>query len=152
MQRLNLPEYNFKIIQENEKYKIFDECRKKYVALTPEEWVRQNFLKWLKSEKKYPPALISVESGLKYNKLKKRSDAVVYDRNAKPLMIIEFKAPGIEVCNDTINQVLSYNYSINAPYIVVTNGINHYCLKKDSKNRKFVFLEDIPEFENLMQA
>ncbi|MFW5792943.1 MAG: type I restriction enzyme HsdR N-terminal domain-containing protein [Bacteroidota bacterium] len=150
MQKLNLPEYSFNIKNENDKYKIFDEFRKKYVALTPEEWVRQNFLKWLTKEKKYPLSLISVEGGLRYNKLHKRSDAVIYDRNAKPAMIIEFKAPSVEIGSETVKQILSYNSSVNAPFIVVTNGINHYCLKRDNINRKFNFLEDIPDFESLL--
>jgi type I site-specific restriction-modification system R (restriction) subunit len=149
MERLNLPEYNFRIIKENDKLKIFDEFRKKNVALTHEEWVRQNFLKWLCEDKKYPKSLISVESGLKYNKLQKRSDAVVYDRNGKPIMIIEFKAPSIEINNDTINQIASYNFTINASYLIVTNGLQHYCLKKDSQNLSFSFLESIPDYDAL---
>jgi type I site-specific restriction endonuclease len=149
MERLNLPEYNFRIIKENDKLKIFDEFRKKNVALTHEEWVRQNFLKWLCEDKKYPKSLISVESGLKYNKLQKRSDAVVYDRSGKPIMIIEFKAPSIEINNDTINQIASYNFTINASYLIVTNGLQHYCLKKDSQNLSFSFLESIPDYDVL---
>jgi type I site-specific restriction endonuclease len=149
MERLNLPEYNFRIIKENDKLKIFDEFRKKNVALTHEEWVRQNFLKWLCEDKKYPKSLISVESGLKYNKLQKRSDAVVYDRSGKPIMIIEFKAPSIEINNDTINQIASYNFTINASYLIVTNGLQHYCLKKDSQNLSFSFLESIPDYDAL---
>ncbi|MBS4013049.1 MAG: type I restriction enzyme HsdR N-terminal domain-containing protein [Bacteroidetes bacterium] len=149
MYTLNLPEYDFRIIKENDKLKIFDSLRKKFVALTPEEWVRQNFLKWLCKEKQYPMSLISVEKGLKYNKLQKRSDAVVYDRNGNPVMIIEFKAPSVEINNDTINQIASYNFTINASYLVVTNGLQHFCLKKDSQNLSFSFIENIPDYEDL---
>ncbi len=149
MFKLNLPEYDFRIIKENDKLKIFDLYRKRYVALTPEEWVRQNFLKWLCTEKQYPETLISVEKGLKYNKLQKRSDAVVYNREGNPLMIIEFKAPSIEINNNTINQIASYNYTIDAKYLVITNGLQHYCLRKDIQNLTFSFIENIPDYDVL---
>ncbi len=151
MEKLNLPEYKFKIIRDNDKLKIFDETRKKYVALTPEEWVRQNIIKWLIIEKSFPSALISIESGLKYNRLKKRSDAVVYNRDGEPAMLIEFKAPDVEIDDNTIKQILSYNYSINAPYLLISNGKKHYCLKRDLKEKKFVFLEDVPLYSDLIK-
>lgn len=149
MEKLNLPEYQFKTTTEKGKSKIFDVFRKKYVALTPEEYVRQNFLKYLCDEKNYPASLISVEGGLKYNRLQKRSDAVVYSREAKPIMLIEFKAPSVSIGDETIKQVLSYNYTINASHIIVTNGLNHFCLKKDNVNKRFIFLDEIPEYDIL---
>lgn len=151
MQRLNLPEYDFRITRDNNKLKIFDVFRKKFLVLTSEEWVRQNFLTWLVKEKQYPQSLISVESGLKYNTLQKRSDAIIFNRNAQPAILIEFKAPSVELDNDTIKQILSYNYSIKAPYLIITNGLQHYCLKMNKTEKRFDFLQEIPDFNKLIE-
>ena len=149
MESLNLPTYSFNIkFQEQRKY-IFDTLRKKYVLLTPEEWVRQNFLKYLIEEKKYPASLISVEMEFKLNKLSKRSDAVVFDRKGKPVMIIECKATSVKVDQLVFEQIARYNMQLMVNYLIVTNGLNHYCCKIDFENQSYTFLKDIPEYQEI---
>lgn len=149
MKSLNLPTYSFNIkLIEQRKY-IFDFIRKKFVILTPEEWVRQNFLRFLVEEKKYPASLIAVELEFKLNKLSKRSDAVVYDKNAKPVLIAEFKAPEIKIDQKVFDQIARYNMKLNVDYLIVSNGLEHFCCKMDSSNNKYVFLKEVPEYNNL---
>ena len=146
MERLNLPTYSFNIkFKEQRKY-IFDFIRKKYVLLTPEEWVRQNFLKYLVEEKKYPASLIAVEKEFKLNKLSKRSDVVVYNRLGQPFLIVECKATTVKIDQKVFDQIARYNMKLNVEYLVVTNGLVHYCCKIDVENQNYYFLKDIPEF------
>ena len=146
MERLNLPTYSFNIkFKEQRKY-IFDFIRRKYVLLTPEEWVRQNFLKYLVEEKKYPASLIAVEKEFKLNTLSKRSDAVVYNQSGNPFFMIECKATSVPIDQNVFDQIARYNMKLNVEYLVVTNGLAHYCCKIDIKNQKYYFLKDIPEF------
>ncbi|HKL07937.1 MAG TPA: type I restriction enzyme HsdR N-terminal domain-containing protein [Bacteroidales bacterium] len=146
MERLNLPTYSFNIkFKEQRKY-IFDFIRRKYVLLTPEEWVRQNFLKYLVEEKKYPASLIAVEKEFKLNTLSKRSDAVVYNQSGNPFLMIECKATSVPIDQNVFDQIARYNMKLNVEYLVVTNGLAHYCCKIDIKNQKYYFLKDIPEF------
>jgi|SRR6056297_759582 len=146
MERLNLPTYSFNIkFKEQRKY-IFDFIRKKYVLLTPEEWVRQNFLKYLVEEKKYPASLIAVEKEFKLNTLSKRSDAVVYNQSGQPFLIIECKATNVKIDQKVFEQIARYNMKLNVEYLVVTNGLVHYCCKIDVENQNYYFLKDIPEF------
>jgi len=144
-----LPEYNFRIRESKIGLQIFDSIRKKYVVLTPEEWVRQNFIQYLIEEKKYPPALIAVETGLKYNKLKKRSDIAIYSRSGNLWMLIECKSPSVKISQETFDQVAVYNKShkIKTKYLSITNGINHFCCKMDYEVGRFLFLKGFPEFE-----
>ncbi|MDY6800728.1 MAG: type I restriction enzyme HsdR N-terminal domain-containing protein [Bacteroidota bacterium] len=145
MERLNLPTYSFNIkFKEQRKY-IFDFIRKKYVLLTPEEWVRQNFLKYLVEEKKYPASLIAVEKEFKLNTLSKRSDAVVYNRLGQPFLIVECKATNVKIDQKVFDQIVRYNMKLNVEYLVVTNGLTHYCCKIDVENQNYYFLKDIPE-------
>jgi type I site-specific restriction-modification system R (restriction) subunit len=109
MKKLNLPAYNFKFKTVNQKTQIFDSIRKKYIALTPEEWVRQNFICFLVEEKKYPASLIAVESGLKYLSQKKRTDIVIYSNVGKPIVIVECKAPEVAIKEETFEQISRYN-------------------------------------------
>jgi len=147
MEQLNFPAYHFNITgSESDRLMIYDIFRKKKVRLTPEEWVRQNVLCFLAEEKKVPRALIISEAGIIVNRLKKRYDALIY-RNANPWMLVECKAPNIPISQDTFDQVLIYNNSINARYILVTNGIKHYCCYLDRMTEKFVFLNDLPFFD-----
>src|ERR1035437_936674 len=111
MVKLNLPEYKFRIQKSEKETRIFDSIRKKFIVLTPEEWVRQNFIHYIIEEKKYPVSLIAVETGLKYNRLKKRSDIIIYDRKGNVWMIIECKAPEVKISQDTFDQVATYNMS-----------------------------------------
>jgi len=146
MERLNLPTYSFNIkFKEQRKY-IFDFIRKKYVLLTPEEWVRQNFLKYLVEEKKYSASLIAVEKEFKLNTLSKRSDAVVYNQSGQPFLIIECKATNVKIDQKVFEQIARYNMKLNVEYLVVTNGLVHYCCKIDVENQNYYFLKDIPEF------
>jgi len=145
MDRLNLPTYSFNIkFKEQRKY-IFDFIRKKYVLLTPEEWVRQNFLKYLVEEKKYPASLIAVEKEFKLNTLSKRSDAVVYNRLGQPFLIIECKATNVHINQKVFDQIARYNMKLNVEYLIVTNGLEHYCCKIDVEKQNYIFLKDVPE-------
>lgn len=144
MQRLNLPEYSFNIKDTGQSKRIFDKLRKKFVMLTPEEWVRQNFVMFLSEEKKYPPGYFKIETGHVYNELQKRTDLLIYDRNLKPWMIVEFKSFEVEISQETFYQVARYNLSFDVPYLVVTNGLEHYCCYK--KEDGFEFMDDLPEW------
>jgi len=152
MNELNLPHYQFKIKQEGSVSSIFDSIRKKYVALTPEEWVRQNFIQYLITEKKYPESLIGVEVSLKLNTLSKRSDIVLFNRNGLPLMIIECKSTDVQIDQKVFDQVVRYNMIFQAPYIIVTNGLLHFCCKIDYHEQKSFFLKEIPEFSQISDS
>ncbi len=147
MQLLNLPSYQFKLKQNGVRTQIFDVIRKKYVALTPEEWVRQNFLQYLIQEKKFPASLIAVEAGLKYNQLQKRMDVLVYDKQGSPHLIVECKAPEVKISQDVFDQIARYNMVFKVKYLIVTNGINHFCCLMDYTKNAYQYLEVIPDFE-----
>ena len=150
MENLNLPEYDFRIRKSEQKLEIFDDFRKKFVVLTPEEWVRQNFLMYLVNEKSYPASLIAVEAGLKlYNRLK-RTDIVVYNNMTRPILIVECKAPKVTVNQKTFDQIARYNMVLKVNYLIVTNGLNHYCCHLDYENNTIKYLKDIPDFNNLL--
>jgi len=146
MERLNLPTYSFTIKSEGNREHIFDKIRKKYVVLTPEEWVRQNFTQYLVSEKSYPPSLIAIEKQFSYNKLSKRADIIIYSRTAHPVMMVECKAPGVSINQQVLNQLALYNLQFAVSYLVLTNGKNHYCCFLDSGNGSYSFLKDIPDY------
>ena len=149
MWQLNLPAYNFRIIKKNEKPFIFDDLRKKFVALTPEEWVRQHFIRFLIDVKHYPASLIAIEKQLVINGLKKRCDAVVYSRNAEPLMIIEFKATTVSIAQQTFDQAAVYNSKLKVDYFIISNGLKHYCCRLEKDVLQYNFLDDIPDFDAL---
>ena len=151
MLQLNLPDYNFTIKIVNDKKYIFDVNRKKYISLTPEEWVRQNFIKFLIEEKAYPSSLIAIEKQLIMNGMKKRCDAIVCNYNAVPVMIIEFKAPNIKISQETFDQAAVYNSKLNVGFFMISNGLEHYCCKIDIKNSKYIYLNEIPEFFTIIQ-
>ncbi len=146
---LNLPTYSFRIQLQDGKKLIFDEIRKKSVVLTPEEWVRQNFIKYLIAEKKFPASLMAIETGLKLNQNQFRADLLVYDRLGKPLLIVEFKAPSVKVTQNTFDQITRYNMTFRVPYLIVSNGLNHYCCQVDLNAHSYAFLKEIPEFGQL---
>jgi hypothetical protein len=152
MQPLSLPSYPFRIIQEGGKTLIFDPFRKKYVALTPEEWVRQHFLAWLSVERDYPVGLISVEAPLKYHRLHKRADGVVYHRSGKPLMVVECKAPSVKITQEVFDQVARYNMAFGVPFLAVTNGLEHFCCRRSGNSQGWEFLEEIPTYSELAAA
>ena len=146
MVKLNLPEFDYKLKKAEGKVWIFDVIRKKYLVLTPEEWVRQHFIHYLITEKKYPRSLIRVEGGLNYNQLQKRSDILVFGRDGNPWMIVECKAPNLSLSAMTLQQVSAYNASLKAKFISVTNGLVHYCASTDWSTAKTELLKDFPEF------
>lgn len=149
MKKLNLPQYEFRIREENNTFFIFDKLRKKELVLTPEEWVRQNLIQYLIADLNYPAGLVSVEAGLKVNTLQKRYDALVYSRNGKPLVLIECKAPEVPVNQKVFEQILAYNSTISAPYLLISNGLKHFFLGSD-QNNKFKFMDRLLKYDELI--
>jgi len=144
MLELSLPKVNFSIKKIQGKIKIFDIVRKKYVTLTPEEWVRQTFIHFLINQKNISANFISIESGLKYNRLKKRSDILVLNNSLKPYLLIECKAPDIEINDKVIEQLSIYNSTIDAEIIGISNGIIHYFWQK-LNDSEYTRIQDLPE-------
>ena len=146
MQELNFPTYTFRFKNSENKVSIFDAIRKKFVILQPEEWVRQHCVHYLIKVKNYPKSLINLEKELKVNDLKKRYDIVIFNTDGSIHLIVECKAPNIKIKQNTFDQVARYNLALNATYLMVTNGLNHYYCVMDFKAEKYRFLEDIPYF------
>ena len=146
MQKLNFPDANLKIKLVEGSMQIFDQVRKKYFILTPEEWVRQHVIYYLNRIKKYPISLMAVEKMIQYNHLKTRADIVVYNNRGKANMIVECKSPNVKITQDTFNQIAKYNYNVKVKLLFVTNGINHFCCNMDYTNNKIDFLAEIPSF------
>lgn len=149
MFRLNLPTYEIKIAQRGNKQLIFDFLRRKYVALTPEEWVRQHFVHYLIEHKGYPAGLIGNEVELNVGEKKLRCDTILYNKVAQPQMIIEYKAPQIKLQQKTFDQISAYNLLLKVDYLIVSNGMQHICCRMDYENQKYCFLEDIPNHQEL---
>jgi hypothetical protein len=150
LKQLNLPEYSFRITGPEGKEMILDPIRKKYVRLTPEEWVRQNFVQYLISEGKYPPGLIAIEVMSQWNNLRKRVDILIHNRMGKPVMIVECKEPGEKIDDLVFDQIVCYNMGFRVPYIIVTNGMVHYACRADFEQNKYEFLLVIPLYEDLL--
>ena len=147
MTPLNLPKYNFKLKEEGNKVFIFDSIRKKYLQLTPEEWVRQNFVQFLIQEKKYPQSLFSIEKGIKVSNTNKRVDIAIYNTDRNIEVLIECKAPEVKITQKAFDQIARYNLTLNAKFLVVTNGLNHFYAIMDYQNKKYVFLKELPEYK-----
>jgi hypothetical protein len=146
MQKLNLPTYNFKLKSKENKTLIFDKLRKKYMVLTPEEWVRQHYVSFLIEEKNYPVSLIALEKQLTINNRKKRTDILVFNTDGNPEIIVECKAPEIKITQDTFDQIARYNLKLKANYLIVTNGLEHFYCKMDFENETYVFLREVPNY------
>ena len=146
MQQLNFTSYTFRFKNSENKVSIFDEIRKKFIILTPEEWVRQHVVRFLLDEKKYPKSLINVEKVLKVNGLRKRYDIVVYNSDGSIFVLIECKAPEIKISQATFDQIARYNMTMKANYLMVTNGLNHYFCQMDFENEKYLFLRELPDY------
>jgi hypothetical protein len=146
---LNLPSFEHKIRTINGKQQIFDSLRKKYVVLSPEEWVRQHFTHFLIRQKNYPAGRIVQEVSILVNGQKKRCDSVVYDRSPKPLVIIEYKAPDVPITQSVFDQISTYNFALHVNYLIVSNGMLHYCCRMDYEQHAVVYLTDIPEYSEL---
>lgn len=149
MHKLNLPTYQFQFQNKDGRVEIFDVVRKKHVVLTPEEWVRQHFIQYLINQKGFPPSLMQLEKPLNYNQLDKRSDIVIYDKTAQPMVMVECKAPQVSITQDTFDQIARYNFSLRVKYLIVTNGINHFCCKMDYQTTSYAFIEQIPLYKEL---
>ena len=147
---LQLPPFDANIVWHKGSPRIFDILRKRYVSLTPEEWVRQHFVHFLIEHKGYPKALMANEIQLAIGNKKLRCDSVLYDRTLKPRMIIEYKAPTVSITQKVFDQITIYNMLLHVDYLVVSNGIKHYCCRMDYANQKYLFLEDIPDYQNLL--
>lgn len=143
MVKLNFPDYTFRFKNSENKISIFDEIRKKFVILTPEEWVRQNAVQWLLQEKNVSKSLLNVEKSIKINDLIKRYDIVVYQTNGNIKLLVECKAPSITITQQTFDQIARYNLKLNAEFLMVTNGLNHYFCQMDFENEKYIFLNDL---------
>ena len=148
MQKLNFPTYSFRFKNSENKVSIFDEIRKKFILLTPEEWVRQHVVQFLLQDKKYPKSYINVEKLIKINNLSKRYDGVVFQPNGEIFLLIECKAPEVPISQQTFDQIARYNLVLKAKYLMVTNGLNHYFCQMDFENEKYVFLKELPEYSN----
>ena len=144
MQELNLPPFDYKIIEKDSKPFIFDVIRRQYVALTPEEWVRQHFVHFLISHKGYPQALMANEVQLKLNGMSRRCDTVIYDRTLRPRIIVEYKAPTVNITQQVFDQICRYNMVLQVEYLIVSNGLAHYCCKMDYTTRSYTFLREVP--------
>ncbi|MES5135818.1 type I restriction enzyme HsdR N-terminal domain-containing protein [Prevotella amnii] len=137
------------IKEHNGRRYVLDILRRKYIALTPEEWVRQSFIRFVVEKKNYPQALLANEISLSLGNKKLRADSVLYDKMLKPRMIIEYKAPKISITQRVFDQIFSYNILLSVPYIIVTNGIEIYVCKLNEKEKRYMFLDDIPSYEEL---
>ncbi|MBT8272715.1 MAG: type I restriction enzyme HsdR N-terminal domain-containing protein [Bacteroidia bacterium] len=146
MQKLNFPSYKFRLKNSENKTLIFDEIRKKFVVLQPEEWVRQHCLKYLIEEKKIPKSLISVEKMIELHGTKKRYDIIIFKPDGSIFLIVECKSPQIKINQNTFDQIARYNMVLNANYLMLTNGIEHYYCFIDFKTKSYQFLKEIPKF------
>ncbi len=146
---LNLPSYIFKTKTQGQITKIFDIIRRKYVTLTPEEWVRQNFIQYLILEKKYPASLLAIELPIKYNTLKKRGDIVAFNNRGQHVLLVECKAPDVKITQSVFDQIARYNLTLNVKFLVVTNGLDHYCCSMDHENKSYLFIKEVPLYGDL---
>mgnify|MGYP002516101310 CR=1 FL=1 len=150
MIKLNLPTFDIKLRGTKEHPMIFDILRKKFIALTPEEWVRQHFIHFLVEHKGYPTGLLANEVQLKVGDKQLRADSVLYSRELKPRMIIEYKAPHIPITQKVFDQITIYNMLLHVDYLIVSNGMQHYICRMDYDGKKYLFIEDIPVYKDLL--
>ena len=149
MMRLNLPPYPARVKEADGRRQIFDILRRKYVALTPEEWVRQHFIHYLIGYKGYPAALLANEVPLQVGEKRVRADSILYDRQLRPRLIIEYKAPTIPLTQKVFDQITVYNLLLHVDYLIVSNGLETYICKMDYTNHTYRFLEMIPDYKNI---
>jgi len=147
MQKLNFPSYLFKVKNRENKRYIWDVIRKKYIQITPEEWVRQHVIHFLIEEKNYKPQWMSVEKQFTVNGQHKRADIVIYDKKLNPYIVVECKAPSVKITQETFDQIARYNLSLNAKYLMLTNGLQHYYCEMDFEKQTYVFLEGLLDGE-----
>lgn len=152
MLALNLPAYDTKITTNDGKRQIFDTLRRCYVTLTPEEWVRQHFVHYLLDHKGYPASLMGNEVSITLNGMHRRCDTVVYDKALQPRAIIEYKAPTVKITKEVFAQISRYNLILKVDYLIVSNGLQHYCCKMDYASNTFTFLQEIPGYDKIIVA
>ena len=146
---INLPPYDIKMREQGGKRQIFDFLRRKYVALTPEEWVRQHCVHFLINHKGYPQGLLANEVELKVGDKKLRCDTLLYNRALQPQMIIEYKAPHVEITQQVFNQITVYNHLLHVDFLVISNGLQHFCCRMDYDHQSYAFLQEIPDYQLL---
>ena len=143
---LNLPSFDIRLQRDDEGVKIFDRLRKKFIILTPEEWVRQHFVNYLINHKGFPESLMANEIGITLNGTRRRCDTVVFDKHGSPMVIVEYKASSIVISQSTFDQIVRYNMVLHARYLIVSNGMNHYCCRIDYDNMSYDFLKEVPDY------
>jgi hypothetical protein len=149
---ISLPKLNFPSIfeprlkKEGKDLKIYDVVRKKFFVLTPEEWVRQHTVFYLHHDKHFPLSLMMLEKEFKYGTLKKRMDVLIYDKEGQPFFLVECKAPNIKISQETFHQIARYNMVFKVKYLLITNGLNHFCCEMNYENQSYVFLHEVPDF------
>lgn len=146
---LNLPSFDIRLQRDDEGVKIFDRLRKKFIILTPEEWVRQHFVNYLINHKGFPESLMANEIGITHNGTRRRCDTVVFDKHGSPMVIVEYKASSIVISQSTFDQIVRYNMVLHARYLIVSNGMNHYCCRIDYDNMSYDFLKEVPDYADL---
>lgn len=146
---LNLPQYSFRIKEKLDKKLIFDNFRRRWVALTPEEWVRQNFVRYLTEEKHFPASLVAIERSLRINQRDFRTDIVLFSKSGLPLVVVECKAPEVKISQQVFDQIARYNLDLRVSYLIVTNGLSHYCCRFDQQLLSYTFLAEIPDYNNV---
>ncbi len=147
---LNLPSYSFRVKEQTDQRLIFDEFRKRWVKLTPEEWVRQNFARYLTEVKHFPASLLSVERSLRINQHDFRTDIVLFSKTGQPLVVVECKALEVKISQQVFDQIARYNLALRVDYLVVTNGMMHYCCRFDQQSMTYSFLPEIPDYLDLV--
>ncbi|WP_027393658.1 type I restriction enzyme HsdR N-terminal domain-containing protein [Aquimarina latercula] len=147
MQNLNFPAYQFRFKSSENKVSIFDRIRKKFIILTPEEWVRQHTIHYLIEEKKYPESLINVEKLIKVNDLNKRYDIIVFNPDGSIYLIIECKSHSVRITQEVFDQIARYNLVLNSEYLMITNGLDHYYCQMNYQEKRYTFLKDIPDYK-----
>ena len=148
---LNLPNFDIKVKKSAEQLFVWDETRRKYITLTPEEWVRQHFVHFLVSEKGYRQELIANEVSIKLNETTKRCDTIIYDRQLTPLMIVEYKAPTITITPKVFDQIVRYNMVLHVQYLTFSNGLRHFCCRINYETQSYRFLKEIPDAQEIGQ-
>lgn len=152
MKPLKLPAYSYRIKETAKGSLIYDPFRRKYVALTPEEWVRQHFLNYLSEVLKYPRGLIQVEAGFRLNSMPRRADILVHDRAGQPVLIVECKAPVVKINQAVFDQIINYNFSYGVKYLVVTNGITHFSGRINKELHTFALMDHVPDYETIIKT
>jgi hypothetical protein len=151
MQKLNLPEYDLKLKNESGRSMVFDPFRSKYLVATPEEIVRQRFARYLIEEKNFPSSLMVTEHALSLNEMRKRCDIIVFNKKMNPVVLVECKSPTVKITQNVFDQIARYNLVFKVSYLLVSNGIKHYCCKVDFETEQINFLKEIPQFSEIKE-